>query len=81
MTYKIVYSRGSVATRSCEVQKRKYDMQMGVYLRKLGWTHRCIAEFLGCSEIWCRQNLAGIEEDIELMKKVAEEAMKIYNIK
>lgn len=63
------------------MQQKKYDMKMGVYLRKLGWTHKQIAEFLGCSEIWCRQKLSGIKEDKELMMVVAEEAMKIYDIK
>jgi len=51
--------------------KVKYDKDKAIFLRKIGWEYSDIAEFLQCSESWCKLNLKGVEKDKELMHKAA----------
>lgn len=45
----------------------KYDKAKAIFLRRLGWKYKMISEFLGCSVVWCKQNLADVEVDKNLM--------------
>lgn len=49
----------------------QHDIEKAIYLRKLGWSHKDIAEFMQCSESWCRHNLSTVKKDKELMHKSA----------
>lgn len=50
----------------------KHNLKTATFLRKLGYSHKQIARHLNCSESWCRHNLAGVQEDKELMKECME---------
>ena len=50
----------------------KHNLKTATFLRKLGYSHKQIAQHLGCSESWCRHNLAGVQEDKKLMKECME---------
>lgn len=54
--------------------KLKHDKTKAIFLRKLGWSHSQIAEYLQCSESWCRHELSKISPDKELMYTIAQEA-------
>ena len=60
--------------------KAKYDKEKAVFLRQLGWSYTDIAEYLGCSESWCKSRLLAVEKSKELMYAVAKEAMLDYCI-
>ena len=59
---------------------QKHDKQKAIFLRQLGWTHKQIAEYIGCHESWCRHELSKIKPEKELMYAVAKEAMLDYCI-
>ena len=60
--------------------KQKHDKTKAVFLRQLGWSHKQIAEYMQCSESWCRHELAKVKPEQELMYAVAKEAMLDYCI-
>ena len=50
------------------------DKEKAVELRKQGLTYKQIAEEIGCSEVWCKKNLASVvmdkeAEDAEILEK------------
>ena len=49
----------------------KYDKEQAVFLRKIGWSYTDIAEYLGCSESWCKSRLLAVEKDTGLMHQAA----------
>lgn len=51
--------------------KAKYDKEQAIFLRKIGWSYTDIAEYLGCSESWCKSRLLAVQKDIELMHQAA----------
>lgn len=51
--------------------KAKYDKEQAVFLRQLGWSYTDIAEYLGCSESWCKSRLLAVEKDTGLMHQAA----------
>lgn len=51
--------------------KAKYDKDQAIFLRKIGWSYTDIAEYLGCSESWCKSRLLAVEKDTELMHQSA----------
>lgn len=60
--------------------KQKHDKRVAIFLRKLGWSHKQIAEYLQCSESWCRHELSKINPEKELMYAMAKQAMFDYDI-
>ena len=58
--------------------KAKYDKEQAIFLRQLGWSYTDIAEYLGCSESWCKSRLIAVEKNVELMRRVAESARHNY---
>lgn len=51
--------------------KIERDMERVIFLRKLGWSHKDIAEFMGYSETWCRHNLSEYQKEKEIMYQAA----------
>lgn len=51
--------------------KIERDMEKVIFLRKIGWSHKDIAKFMGYSETWCRHNLSKYQKDKELMHQAA----------
>ena len=47
--------------------KQKHNKEVAIFLRKLGWSHKQIAGYIGCSESWCRHNLAAVKQDDDMM--------------
>lgn len=58
--------------------KPHFDLETARRLRVLGWNYQDIAHYMGCSEDWCKKNLAGIKKNYELMRKIADWQLK-YN--
>lgn len=39
------------------------DKELATKLRKQGLTYKNIASIVGCSEAWCKKNLAGVDAE------------------
>ncbi len=52
--------------------QKTVDRDTAMLLRRAGWSYKDIAEYVGCSEIWCKRVLNNIEKDKQLMTYILE---------
>jgi hypothetical protein len=58
----------------------KHNKKVATLLRKLGWSHKQIACYIGCSESWCRHNLVSVKQDDDLMYGGMEHLVMYYGL-
>ena len=56
----------------------KHNKEVATLLRKLGWSHKQIAGYVGCSESWSRHNLAEVKQDDKMMYGAMEYLVMYY---